>query len=52
MIKFKLRRTDTKRYAAQLNRRRIAVWQNASSPIRITLAAYRSAVKFTSHTAS
>ena len=24
MIKFKLRRTDTKRYAAQLNRRRIA----------------------------
>ena len=28
------RRATTKRYTAQPNRRRIAVWQNASSPIR------------------
>ena len=34
MIKFRLRRTDTKRYAAQLNHRRTTVWQSASSPIR------------------
>ncbi|WP_298061633.1 hypothetical protein [uncultured Campylobacter sp.] len=52
MIKFRLRRIDTKQYAAQLNRCRRAVWQNASSPIRITLGAYQSAVKFTSRTAA